>query len=33
MKFDLITDNGSLWAVRYDNCLDSLTLFLTNGMM
>lgn len=23
MKFDLITDNGSLWAVRYDNCLDN----------
>ncbi|MDE6309569.1 MAG: hypothetical protein K2L81_05180 [Muribaculaceae bacterium] len=23
MKFDLITDNGNLWAVRYDNCLDN----------
>lgn len=23
MKFDLIADNGSLWAVRYDNCLDN----------
>lgn len=23
MEFDLITDNGNLWAVRYDNCLDN----------
>ncbi|MDE5568432.1 MAG: hypothetical protein K2J12_08300 [Muribaculaceae bacterium] len=23
MKFDLITENGNLWAVRYDNCLDN----------
>lgn len=23
MKFDLITDNGNLWAVRYENCLDN----------
>lgn len=23
MTFDLITDNGNLWAVRYDNCLDN----------
>lgn len=23
MKFDLITDNGTLWAVRYENCLDN----------
>lgn len=23
MKFDLITDNGDLWAVRYENCLDN----------
>ena len=23
MKFDLITENGTLWAVRYDNCLDN----------
>lgn len=23
MKFDKITDNGNLWAVRYDNCLDN----------
>ncbi|MDE6272945.1 MAG: hypothetical protein K2M31_08065 [Muribaculaceae bacterium] len=23
MKFDRITDNGNLWAVRYDNCLDN----------
>ena len=22
-KFDLITENGNLWAVRYDNCLDN----------
>lgn len=29
MKFDLITENGNLWAVRYDNCLDNVldTLF------
>lgn len=24
MKFDRITDNGNLWAVRYDNCLDNI---------
>jgi len=23
MEFDLITENGNLWAVRYDNCLDN----------
>lgn len=23
MTFDLITDNGHLWAVRYDDCLDN----------
>ena len=23
MNFDLITENGNLWAVRYDNCLDN----------
>lgn len=23
MEFDQITDNGNLWAVRYDNCLDN----------
>lgn len=23
MKFDLITENGHLWAVRYENCLDN----------
>lgn len=23
MTFDQITDNESLWAVRYDNCLDN----------
>lgn len=23
MKFDLITDNENLWAVRYENCLDN----------
>lgn len=23
MKFDRITDNGNLWAVRYDNCPDN----------
>lgn len=23
MEFDRITDNGTLWAVRYDNCLDN----------
>ena len=23
MKFELITENGNLWAVRYDNCLDN----------
>ena len=23
MTFDTITDNGNLWAVRYDNCLDN----------
>ena len=23
MEFDLITDNGNLWAVRYDNSLDN----------
>ena len=23
MKFDLIIDNGNLWAVRYENCLDN----------
>lgn len=23
MKFDQITDNGNLWAVRYENCLDN----------
>lgn len=23
MKFDLITDNGNLWAVRYEDCLDN----------
>lgn len=23
MKFDLITENGCLWAVRYENCLDN----------
>lgn len=23
MKFDLITDNGKLWAVRYADCLDN----------
>lgn len=23
MEFDRITDNGNLWAVRYDNCLDN----------
>lgn len=22
MEFDPITENGNLWAVRYDNCLD-----------
>ena len=29
MKFDLITENGHLWAVRYENCLDNVldTLF------
>lgn len=24
MEFDQITDNGNLWAVRYDNCLDNI---------
>ena len=24
MKFDRITDNGNLWAVRYDNCTDNI---------
>lgn len=23
MKFDLITENGNLWAVRYEDCLDN----------
>ena len=23
MNFDLITENGNLWAVRYDSCLDN----------
>ncbi len=23
MKFDLITENEHLWAVRYDDCLDN----------
>lgn len=23
MEFDQITENGNLWAVRYDNCLDN----------
>lgn len=23
MEFDRITDNGNLWAVRYNNCLDN----------
>ena len=23
MKFDLITDNENLWAVRYEKCLDN----------
>lgn len=23
MEFDVITENGNLWAVRYDNCLDN----------
>lgn len=23
MKFDLITDNGTLWAVRYEDSLDN----------
>lgn len=23
MKFDLITENERLWAVRYDGCLDN----------
>ena len=23
MKFELITENGRLWAVRYDECLDN----------
>ncbi|MDE6547481.1 MAG: hypothetical protein K2L22_00655 [Muribaculaceae bacterium] len=23
MRFELITENGNLWAVRYDNCLDN----------
>lgn len=23
MEFDPITENGNLWAVRYDNCLDN----------
>lgn len=29
MKFDLITENGHLWAVRYEDCLDNVldTLF------
>lgn len=29
MKFDLITENGHLWAVRYEDCLDNIldTLF------
>lgn len=29
MKFDLITENGHLWAVKYEDCLDNVlfTLF------
>ncbi len=29
MKFDQITENGNLWAVRYADCLDNVldTLF------
>ncbi len=23
MEFDLITENGHLWAVKYNNCLDN----------
>ena len=23
MKFELITENGRLWDVRYDECLDN----------
>lgn len=23
MEFDKITENETLWAVRYDNCLDN----------
>ena len=23
MRFDLITENEHLWAVRYDDCLDN----------
>ncbi len=23
MEFDIITENGNLWVVRYDNCLDN----------
>ena len=24
MNFDRITENGNLWAVRYDSCLDTI---------
>ena len=27
-KFDLITENERLWAVRYDNCLDNVLDFI-----
>ena len=23
MKFDKITENGNLWAVRYEDCIDN----------
>ena len=28
MKFDLITENERLWAVRYDDCLDNVLDFI-----
>lgn len=34
MRFDLITENEHLWAVRYDDCLDNvLDSILGNGTM
>lgn len=35
MKFDLLTENEHLWAVRYDDCALKMcwTLFSSNGTM